>query len=171
MLLLLKFWGRKGSSVAYKLCTALVLMLGLNAASAQATGLDGRWNMPGEKPGEISAIIRLEPSGSGADPLYRGILEMISVAPGEEPNPKCDKCTGTNKGQPLKGLEVLTGLKRAATSGKGEVMYQDGKVLDPESGKTYRCKLVLSADGKSLSVTYYLGLLSHTEVWTRATNL
>ncbi len=153
--------------IAFKVSRALLLMLALNAATAMANGLDGRWIIAGEKPGEILSIVRLEPAGSGADALFRGFIEMLTVKPGEDPNPKCNKCSGANKDASIKGMEFMSGLKRAAPSAKGEITFEDGKVIDPESGKSYRCKMVLAADGQSVKVTYYLGFLSQSEVWTR----
>lgn len=147
---------------------ATLLMLTLSAASAMANGLDGRWIIAGEEPGEIFSIVRLEPTDSGADALFRGFIEMLTVKPGEYPNPKCNKCSGANKDAPIKGMEIISGLKRAAPSAKGEVVFEDGKVLDPKSGKSFRCKMVLAADGQSVKVTFYLGFLSKSEVWARA---
>jgi Uncharacterized protein conserved in bacteria (DUF2147) len=151
--------------------TAQIFML--LALPASAGTLDGRWQIPGEKPGEVSAVVRLEPAapaGQGAEPLYRGVVEKLILAPGDDPEPKCNKCAGAKKDQPVKGLEVLWGLRRGAQAKSGAVTYQDGTALDPGEGGTYRCKMVLSADGKSLTVTYYVGVafLGQTEVWTRA---
>ncbi|WP_018611717.1 DUF2147 domain-containing protein [Segetibacter koreensis] len=45
--------------------------------------------------------------------------------------------------------------------------YEDGKIYDPESGKTYDCKM--SFDGKRLKVRGYIGitLLGRTEMFER----
>lgn len=153
--------------ILFNAIRAFLLVLAFSAASAMANGLDGRWIIAGEKPGEIVSIVRLEPTGSGADALFRGFIEMLTVKPGENPNPKCNKCSGANKDAPIKGMEFITGLKRAAPSANGEIAFEDGKVIDPESGKSYRCKMVLATDGQSVKVTYYLGFLSQSEVWTR----
>ena len=45
--------------------------------------------------------------------------------------------------------------------------YEDGKIYDPESGKTYDCKM--SFNGKNLKVRGYVGisLFSRTEIFER----
>ena len=45
--------------------------------------------------------------------------------------------------------------------------YEDGKIYDPESGKTYDCKM--SFNGKSLKVRGYIGisLFGRTEIFER----
>ncbi|MBV9961801.1 MAG: DUF2147 domain-containing protein [Parafilimonas sp.] len=46
-------------------------------------------------------------------------------------------------------------------------IYQDGKIYDPESGKTYDCKITLN--GQNLKVRGYIGisLLGRTEIFER----
>lgn len=62
----------------------------------------------------------------------------------------------------LVGLELMTGF-----SFNGEE-WIDGKTYDPESGKTYKCKMSIAEDG-SLYVRGYIGvsLLGRTTVWQR----
>ena len=47
--------------------------------------------------------------------------------------------------------------------------YEDGKIYDPESGKTYDCKMSFS--GKNLKVRGYVGisLFGRTEIFERLT--
>lgn len=46
--------------------------------------------------------------------------------------------------------------------------WTDGRIYDPECGKTYRCKMSLTPENK-LEVRGYIGisLLGRTETWTR----
>jgi uncharacterized protein (DUF2147 family) len=50
----------------------------------------------------------------------------------------------------------------------GKNHWGGGRIYDPETGKTYRCKLTLDSDHK-LEVRGYIGisLLGRTMVWTR----
>ena len=50
----------------------------------------------------------------------------------------------------------------------GKNVWEDGRIYDPESGKTYKCKLTLTSTNK-LEVRGYIGisLLGRTEIWTR----
>ncbi len=62
----------------------------------------------------------------------------------------------------LVGLEILTGLKY-----KGDGKWEGGKIYDPESGKTYKCKAWM--EGENLKFRGFIGfsLLGRTTTWTR----
>jgi uncharacterized protein (DUF2147 family) len=59
------------------------------------------------------------------------------------------------------GLELLTAFKYA------DGVYDDGEIYDPETGKTYSCKMTL--EGKTLKVRGYVGisLFGRTEYFER----
>jgi len=63
-------------------------------------------------------------------------------------------------------MQVLWGLKEKNGEWKG------GKVLDPDTGNVYRCKLAVSEDGEKARVRGYIGisLLGRTQTWTRIKN-
>lgn len=50
----------------------------------------------------------------------------------------------------------------------GDGVWEDGKIYDPENGKTYSCKMTLR-DSEHLDVRGFIGfsLLGRTENWTR----
>ncbi len=63
--------------------------------------------------------------------------------------------------KPLVGKRILTGFVYA-----GKNIWEDGKIYDPESGKTYSCKITRQSDG-SLRVRGFVGvsLLGRTTIW------
>jgi uncharacterized protein (DUF2147 family) len=65
--------------------------------------------------------------------------------------------------QPLHGLRIMRGFE---TDGPGK--WKNGRIYDPNSGKTYRCKLTL-VDANTVKLRGYLGvsLFGRNEVWTR----
>lgn len=65
--------------------------------------------------------------------------------------------------EPIIGLPLVKGFKYA-----GDNVWNDGSIYDPESGKTYSCKMTLMMDG-TLRVRGYVGisLFGRTEIWTR----
>ncbi|HYK66264.1 MAG TPA: DUF2147 domain-containing protein [Patescibacteria group bacterium] len=65
----------------------------------------------------------------------------------------------------IMGLPLLNGF--APDSGDSKV-WTGGTIYDPDSGKTYSCKLTLQDDG-TMRVRGYVGisLLGETQVWTR----
>jgi uncharacterized protein (DUF2147 family) len=67
------------------------------------------------------------------------------------------------RNRPIIGLPLVSGFHYA-----GDGVWTGGTIYDPESGKTYRCKITLRKDG-SLNVRGYIGfsLFGRTTVWTR----
>lgn len=61
------------------------------------------------------------------------------------------------------GLELMHGFRF-----DGDDTWEDGKIYDPENGKTYSCKMSLE-NSNTLKVRGYIGisLIGRTSVWTR----
>jgi uncharacterized protein (DUF2147 family) len=63
----------------------------------------------------------------------------------------------------LLGQVILTGMRYG-----GEGVWTGGRIYDPDSGRTYRCRIELRGDAQ-LQVRGYIGfaLLGRTQLWTR----
>jgi len=74
----------------------------------------------------------------------------------ENPDPKL-------KGRPLLGLRIMQGFSYNGGNG-----WEHGEIYDPESGKTYSCKMTMVTPTK-LKIRGYLGLtlFGRTTTWTR----
>lgn len=74
----------------------------------------------------------------------------------ENPDPKL-------RTKPLIGLELLKNFTRAEPG-----LWKEGTIYDPESGKTYKCKLTLESP-KRLKVRGFIGFsfIGRTQIWTR----
>jgi len=94
---------------------------------------------------------------------YQGKVEKIFPKPGEDADPKCEKCDGARHNQPVIGMTILWGLKKQGDE------YEGGEILDPESGKVYRAKMKLDGEGEKLNVRGFIGvaLLGRTQTWVR----
>jgi uncharacterized protein (DUF2147 family) len=92
-------------------------------------------------------------------PLYTDASE------GPVGTPKVDRKNPdpTLRSKPLIGFQLMEGF---VSTGKGT--WGDGIIYDPDSGKTYKCKMKL-ASPQHLEIRGYIGisLLGRTEVWTR----
>lgn len=119
----------------------------------------GLWKNIDDATGKPRALIRIAES-NGA---LQGRIEKVFPGPGENQNPRCDKCEGANKGAPVVGLVILSGLKKDGED------YAGGQILDPDNGKTYASKVRLTDGGKKLSVRGYIGvpLLGRSQTWLR----
>jgi len=137
----------------------LVLALSASIAKAQPANPVGLWKTIDDTSGEPKALVRIALDGG----VLTGTIEKLFRKPGEDPNPKCDKCEGARKDQPITGMQILSGLKPDGDEWAG------GEILDPNNGKVYRAKARLADDGKKLEVRGFIGisLLGRTQVWQR----
>lgn len=137
-----------------------LLFLGLLSVSilTQAQSVTGKWKTFDDKTGEAKSIVEItEKEGK----IYGKIIEILNPA---KKNDKCVKCSDDDKNKPLVGLTVIKGLKK---DGKE---YSDGKILDPASGKLYKCIVTInSKDANKLDVRGYVGisLAGRTQTWSR----
>lgn len=137
----------------------ITLFLTYLSAFAQTTPV-GRWKSIDDETHQPKSIIQIfENDGQ----LY-GKIEKLFRMPEEDQNPKCDKCSGPHKNQPVIGMQILNSLKKDS-----DTKWSGGEILDPNNGKTYSCKITLIEDGKKLEVRGFIGfsLLGRTQVWDR----
>ncbi len=83
---------------------------------------------------------------------------------GEEGTPLLDKRNPkvNLQSRPLLGLNMLQGFIFKKNR------WQGGTIYDPESGKNYKCKITLNANG-TLKVRGFIGIamLGRTSIWTK----
>jgi len=93
-----------------------------------------------------------------------GIIHKIFYRKGEGPNDVCTKCTGEQHGQKFLGMQVLANMKQVSSD-----TWMGGTILDPESGKTYKCKITVEPNNEKLKVRGYIGvsLFGRTQTWIR----
>lgn len=146
--------------------TAAFALLALAAAAALAAELPspvGLWQTVDDNTGKVRGLVRItEVNGE-----LRGTVEKTYPNPGEDPAPRCTKCSDARRDQPVIGMTFLTGLKKDPDA---PLTWSGGEILDPDNGSVYRSKVSLSEDGALLRVRGYLGiaLLGRTQVWKRA---
>jgi len=119
----------------------------------------GRWRTFDDATGKAKSLVTIwEEKGK----LY-GKIERILDQSSHDPDPRCGHCQGELKNKPVIGLRILWDLQRDGTQWSG------GKVLDPETGKIYKCVIALEDGGKKLKVRGFIGfsLLGRTQYWLR----
>ena len=133
--------------------------LTISPAFADDSSPVGLWKNIDDVSGKPKALIRI----TEANGTLSGQIEKLFREPNEEQNPKCDKCDGARKDQPILGMTILSGLKKDGDE------YDGGEILDPNNGKVYKSKLHLTDGGKKLSVRGYIGvpMLGRSQVWVR----
>ncbi|MGB3619356.1 MAG: DUF2147 domain-containing protein [Catalinimonas sp.] len=140
--------------------TLVVLFFTPSLRAADPGAIKGVW-LASSSDGNGDAHIRIYERGG----RYYGKIVWL-----EEPNfpdgsPKVDGFNPDEnlRDRPVEGLELLSGFEY-----DGDNVWEDGKVYNPEDGKTYSCKLTL-VDPDKLEVRGYVGisLLGRTETWRR----
>jgi uncharacterized protein (DUF2147 family) len=118
----------------------------------------GQWHTSDEKTGELkSMVVIFEQQG-----VMKGRVEKV-LRKDADPAAKCDKCSDDRKNQPVVGLEIIRGAKKAS----GKNVWEDGEILDPENGRTYALRLTPIENGAKLEVRGSFGPIGRTQTWVR----
>ncbi len=130
------------------------------AAEANPPSVAGVWQTISDVDGKARGTLRI----SEKDGVYSAAI-VRSLVPGEDDQDVCEVCPGTRKGQPFKGLVILTGLRK-----ESDTEYGGGDILDPDTGNLYRCQARLENNGRKLIVRGYIGfsLFGRSQEWIRA---
>lgn len=137
---------------------ALAALLSMPAWAADLSPV-GLWKNIDDVSGKPKALIRISENKGELE----GRIEQLFRPAGEDQNPKCVKCEGVLKDQPIVGMVFMSGLKKSGDE------YSGGEILDPDNGKVYKSKLTLIDGGKKVNVRGYIGIpmLGRSQVWIR----
>ncbi len=78
-------------------------------------------------------------------------------------NVVCKLCTDDRKDKPIIGLEII----RGATKVPDKTVWEGGKVLEPESGKSYSLRLTPMDGGNKLEVYGSVLGIGRAHTWVR----
>lgn len=135
-------------------------LLSLMVSSLYAQSPVGKWKTIDDKTGIEKSIIEITETNG----VYSAKIIELLEDEYEGQNPLCEPCKGKKKNTPVIGLEIIWDMKST-----GENSWSGGKIMDPENGKTYGCKLSFENDNK-LKVRGFLGFaaLGRNQYWVRA---
>jgi uncharacterized protein (DUF2147 family) len=144
---------------AFPLAFALATLLPLTSAWANDASPVGLWKNIDDVSGKPKALIRISENKGELE----GRIEQLYRSADQDQNPKCDRCDGVLKDQPILGMVFMSGLKKSGDD------YSGGQILDPDNGKVYKSKLTLVEGGKKVNVRGYIGIpmLGRSQVWLR----
>ena len=150
----------KVKSTLTALAVGATMLLGTAAMqplSASTEGVLGCWRTISDKDGKVKSKVCMWVSKKNGK-MYGAIRQLYRPS---EPNPKCTKCRGWRKNKPIKGLVIITGMK------KGSDKWEGGYILDPNNGKTYRC--LIWRKGNKLIVRGYIGFswAGRSQTWIK----
>ena len=135
--------------------TILALLVSM-AFYAQGNSVIGKWKTIDDETGKPKSIVEIyERSGK----IYGKVVDILDA---EKKKNLCTKCPGEDKNKPVMGLVIIKGLTKDGNE------YSSGKILDPVTGKTYKCFLALEGSDQ-LKVRGFIGisLFGRTQTWHR----
>ncbi|MEA1785414.1 DUF2147 domain-containing protein [Arenibacter sp. GZD96] len=135
----------------------IILIAFLSSVSlTQAQTIFGKWNTIDDETGKIESVVEIYENNGKAH------AKIIDILNKEDRDRLCDKCTGVHKNAPILGMVLVSDLEQDGDEWSG------GKILDPKSGKYYKCYLKLE-DNNKLKLRGYIGIsiIGRTEYWYR----
>ena len=136
------------------LYSLFLVVVGLFSSHAQS--VVGKWKTVDDETGKAKSVVEIYQDNGM---FYGKIIEIVDK---NKQDKVCDGCEGVNKGKKIKGMLILESLKKEGSNWEG------GTILDPNSGKVYKCILSIENPDK-LKVRGYVGisLLGRTQYWHR----
>lgn len=128
----------------------------LHTVMLQAQSIMGKWKTIDDETGNEKSIVEIfEENGK----VYGKIIELFEE---KNKNAICSNCSGINENKPYLGLIIINDLKKDGNEWNG------GTILDPKTGKEYKCLIALESTNK-LKVRGYVGfsLIGRTQYWQR----
>lgn len=122
-----------------------------------AQSVTGTWKTIDDKTKKEKSYVKLYETKSGK---IQGDVSKI-LTKGKE-DAKCTDCKGDKKNKPIQGMTIMWGMEKSGDE------WINGRILDPNSGKEYSCKMKLT-DNNTLEVRGFMGvsLLGRTQTWYR----
>ena len=119
----------------------------------------GDWHTVDDETGEVKSLVTLT---LAADGTMMGVITKVLKK--NSGSGLCDKCEGEYKNKPIEGMKFIWGVKK---SSEGE--WEDGQLLDPESGTIYSGNITINESPKKLDVRGYVGfsLFGRSQTWVR----
>jgi uncharacterized protein (DUF2147 family) len=124
--------------------------------SLHAQSVTGKWQTIDDETGKVRSVVEIY---SEKGKVFGKIIEITDKSRQDR---LCDACSGANKNKAMLGMVIIKNLE------KDDDEWEDGTILDPESGKVYKCYITLEETNK-LKVRGFIGfsLLGRTQYWTR----
>lgn len=142
----------------FKPFTAALLLTAAPFAAWSQLSPVGSWHSIDDKTNEIKSEIVIADNGG----VLTGHITKLLRKEAKQ-DAVCDQCTDDRKGKPVLGMEIIRGAQKA----EGKDVWEGGKILDPENGKTYALRLTPVEAGKKLEVRGSVFGIGRTQTWVR----
>lgn len=140
-----------------KSALAIGLLSAALACNSLAASPEGVWKTIDDATGEARSYVTITANNGTLSGTISEILDPANA------DSICSACEGERKDQKIAGMTILWDMAQ-----KGD-KYDDGKIIDPESGKIYSANMKVLEGGKKLEVRGYIGfsLIGRSQIWER----
>lgn len=121
---------------------------------------EGFWKTVDDETKEVESIVKIWVEKGE----LKGKIVKIFPKPGEDPDPVCDKCSGKFKNVRVIGMNFMWAFQKEKSK------WINGKIIDPDNGKTYHCQLEVTGNGKKMEVFGYIKVIfkiGRSQTWIR----
>jgi uncharacterized protein (DUF2147 family) len=136
----------------------ILILLVFLPISLFAQEMVGEWKTIDDQTNKPKSIIKIYKARNGK--YYGQVTKLLDKSKGE--NPICEKCTDERKNKPILNMLIMNDMQL-----KGKEL-SGGKILDPEKGKEYTCKIWV--ENGNLKVRGYWGIFYRTQTWYKVGN-
>ena len=135
--------------------TLIIITLFLSLGLYAQDPIEGLWKTVYEENNEPSSFIRLQVKNGE---LTGTIVKLFDF----DDDFLCARCPGEKKDQPIVGMDLVYGLTQE------DDMWTGGLLINPQNGKTYRCRLYLEDDDTiNLRGYFFIPAIGKTIKWYR----
>ena len=134
------------------LCLFAILF---STMTLQAQDIVGTWETIDDRTNLPTSHVEI----TEKDGKYFGhVVKMLR----DDPSSLCTECAGRLKNEPIMQMTILRDME------KEDDYWTSGRILDPENGKEYKCKITLESENK-LILRGYIGapLFGRSQDWLR----
>ena len=120
----------------------------------------GTWVTFDDHTGAATSYVKVVETDQG---LMGSIDRILDPAKADA---RCTACEDGRKDQPITGMVIFQNVKAKEDEA---LTWDGGEILDPKNGRTYKVRIRLIEDGKTLEVRGYKGspMFGRTQVWRR----
>lgn len=132
-----------------------LILVFLVSFSGQAQDIFGQWKTIDDQTGEAKSIVEIYKRDG------KVFGKIVSILNSEVKDALCLKCEGEDKNKPVLGFELIKNMTKEGR------YYKNGTIFDPEHGKKYKCRLMLTENPDILQVRGYIAFLYASQYWQR----
>jgi len=132
-----------------------LILVFLVSFSGQAQDIFGQWKTIDDQTGEAKSIVEIYKRDG------KVFGKIVSILNPEVKDALCLKCEGEDKNKPVLGFELIKNITKEGR------YYKNGTIFDPEHGKKYKCRLMLTENPDILQVRGYIAFLYASQYWQR----